>query len=98
MEDEKDVDGPEWPIISGKSLSLEADECTDPVDVGFFGANGIVEAAQGNADGFDEVMGVLSRRLGHEVPSKRGGVELRGGGKKMHKGGRQGTWLHGTAV
>lgn len=43
-----------WSHCAGVAFFVEADEGTDPMDVGFFGAIGVVEAAQGCADGFDE--------------------------------------------
>jgi hypothetical protein len=60
---------------------VEADEGADPVDVGFLGARGVIQAAKSSVDGFRE---------GHVIPIDARGPDLRAGAKIVT--GRRGRW------
>jgi hypothetical protein len=60
---------------AGVAAVVEGDVGADPVEVGFLGAQGVLEAAEGAVDGFDEGHGKgRSARLGREL--RGGGIYL----------------------
>ena len=70
VEERRDLGRAELPRVAA---AVERDEGTDPVDVRFLGAGGVVQAAEGGVDGLGQ---------GHEEVSTRGGRKLRGQGEK----------------